>query len=170
VAMVSFSIVFRHGDKKYISSAAEAGFDAVLIPDLPLEEAGKMESLAASQGLANVMLIAPTTPPKRQLEIAKHSRGFIYYISVAGITGERDKFPEDTIRAVADLRKHTDTPICVGFGISKPEMVATVCQVADGAIVGSALVHRIADVKDAPSDKIVKNVGDFVSELLRPLV
>ncbi|HUT58222.1 MAG TPA: tryptophan synthase subunit alpha [Phycisphaerae bacterium] len=170
-AMVSYSIVYRHGVEAYLSEAAAAGFDATIVPDLPLEETPEYEKLAAAHGLCNVMLIAPTTDPDRRLAIARHSRGFIYYVSVAGITGERDRLPEDTIDAVAELRKHTDTPICVGFGISRPETVAEVCKVADGAIVGSAIVHRIADAHKAgtPQDKLVKQIGDFVQELLEPV-
>lgn len=169
VAMVSYSIVYRHGVERYLADLAEAGFDGLIVPDLSLEEAPALEKLAAGQGLANVMLIAPTTPQERQLEIARHSRGFIYYISVAGITGERDKLPAGAIAAVGELRKHTDTPVCMGFGISKPETVAEVCQVADGAIVGSALVHRITDLKDAPLDQRVSEIGQFVSQLLSPV-
>ena len=167
-AMVSYSIVHRHDAKKYLGEAAEAGFDAVIVPDLPLGEAGAVAPLAASHGLCNVMLIAPTTPPRRRVEIAENSRGFIYCISVAGITGERDRLPDAVIAAVAELRKHTGTPVCVGFGISNPEMVARVCEVADGAIVGSAIIHRITDAKDLPRDQLVQRVGEFVRELLAP--
>ena len=87
VAMVSYSIVFRRDAGEFLSGAADAGFDGVLVPDLPLEEAGQFEPLAAGRGLANVMLVAPTTPPQRRIEISRHCRGFIYYVSVAGITG-----------------------------------------------------------------------------------
>lgn len=170
VAMVSYSIVFKHGVESYLADAADAGFDGIIIPDLPLEETADLEPLAASVGLANVMLIAPTTPPERRLEIARHSRGFIYYISIAGITGERVRLPEESIQAVAELRTHTDTPVCIGFGVSNAETVAHVCEVADGAIVGSAIIHRITDAKDAPRDELIGKVGDFVSELLKPII
>ncbi|MCK4601739.1 MAG: tryptophan synthase subunit alpha [Phycisphaerae bacterium] len=171
VAMVSYSIIYRHGAEKYLAAASEAGFDGVIVPDLSLEEAGQFERLAAACGLANIMLIAPTTLLERRLEIARHSRGFIYFISVAGITGERDRLPDESIAAVAELRRHTDTPVCVGFGISNAATVEAVCKVADGAIVGSAIMHRIEDAKAAssPREKIVSKIGDFVSELLGPL-
>jgi len=169
VAMVSYSIVYRSGTKDYLSAAKDVGLDGLIIPDMPLEEAADLEPAAAARGLANVMLIAPTTPPDRRLEIARHSRGFIYFISVAGITGERKKLPETTIQGVAELREHTRTPICVGFGIARPNMVKTVCEVADGAIVGSAIVHRIADAKDAPRNELVSRIGRFISELLEPI-
>jgi tryptophan synthase alpha chain len=170
VAMVSYSIVFRHGVETYLDKASGAGFDGLIIPDLPVDEAAAVEPLARAKNLANVMLIAPTTPPDRRITIATHCHGFAYMISVAGITGERDKLPDDTIRCVTELRKHTDVPICVGFGISRPEMVRTVCEVADGAIVGSAIVHRIADAKDTPRDRLVGQIGKFVGELLAPIL
>ena len=169
VAMVSYSIVYRHGVERYLSDVAGAGFDGLIIPDLSLEEVQAVETPAAKQGLANVMLIAPNTPPARRREIARRSRGFIYFLSVAGITGERAKLPDQTIQAVAELRKHTDTPVCVGFGISSPEMVRAVCRAADGAIVGSAIVHRIADSRKLPRAKLVETVGRFVGQLLEPL-
>ena len=169
VAMGSYSIVFRHGPAAYLAQAKAAGFDGVIIPDLPVDEAAGMEDMAAEAGLANVLLIAPTTPADRRLEIARRSQGFIYYISVAGITGERDKLPDETIAAVAELRKHTDTPVCVGFGISNPRTVETVCSVADGAIVGSAIIRRITDAIASPTDDLVAKVGAFVSELLQPV-
>lgn len=169
--MVSYSIAFRHGLADFCRDAAQRGFDALIVPDLPLEEAGELGPLASANGLAHVLLVAPTTTPARRIEIARRSRGFLYYVSVAGITGQRDCLPEAAIRGVAELRRHTDTPVCVGFGISRPETVAQVCAVADGAIVGSAIVGRITQGLDAgtPRAKIVDQVGQFVSELLAPL-
>ena len=169
LAMVSYSIVFRHGVDAWLRSARASGLDGVIIPDLPINESSSLQPLAVSHGLCSVLLIAPTTPPDRRLAIARASRGFIYYVSVAGITGERSALPEATIAGVRELRTHTDTPICVGFGISSPDMVHTVCQVADGAIVGSAIVHRITDSRALATDQLARNVGDFVAELLSPL-
>ena len=170
LAMVSYSIVYKRCPKSFLSAAAEAGFDGMIIPDLSLEEAPTVESLAAQRGLANVMLIAPTTPQPRRLEIAGHCRGFIYFISVSGITGERSELPPQAIAGVDELRKHTDTPICVGFGISNANMVETVCKHADGAIVGSAIIHRITDARDKPRDELVKTVGEFIGELIAPVL
>ncbi|MFA6135564.1 MAG: tryptophan synthase subunit alpha [Phycisphaerae bacterium] len=169
VAMVSYSIVFRHGTAKFLADAAQAGIDGVIIPDLPLEEAATVEPLAAAAGLCNIMLVAPTSTPDRRRAIAAHSRGFLYYVSVSGITGQRTALPQATVAAVTDLRKLTDTPICVGFGVSNAATVETVCQVADGAIVGSAIVARIAQAASDPREQLVKQAGDFVSELLKPI-
>jgi len=168
-AMVSYSIVFRRGAEAFLTDLVDTGFDGCIIPDLPLDEAASTEALAASAGLCNIMLIAPTTPPERRIEIAQHCRGFTYFISVTGITGERTSLPPETIDAVTELRKHTDTPVCVGFGISNAETVKTVCDAADGAIVGSAIIHRITDAKGLPTDQLVARVGQFISELLSPL-
>lgn len=167
-AMGSFSIIYRHGPAEYIGQAAAAGFDGLIVPDLPVEEAGALEPLLAEAKLANVLLIAPTTPPERRIQIARRSQAFIYYVSVAGITGQRDSLPPETARGVAELRKHTDTPICVGFGIARPETVESICRVADGAIVGSAIIRRITDHKDQPREKLVEAVGTLVGELMAP--
>ena len=170
-AMVSYSIIFRHGVESFLRDASVAGFDGLIIPDLPVEEAGELTALAGQDGLANIPLAAPTTSPARRQLIARQARGFIYYISVAGITGQRDRLPEATLAAVAELRAQTDTPVCVGFGISNPATVAQVCQVADGAIVGSAIVHRLTEdlEQHIPRAQLVRRAGDFVELLLSPL-
>lgn len=171
VAMVSYSIVFRHGPEKFVAEAAGAGIDGLIIPDLPLEEAAGLAALAEQRGLCNILLVSPMTPPARRLEIARQSRGFLYYISVAGITGERTRMPEETISAVAELRRQVDIPICIGFGVSSPDTVRQVCSVADGAIVGSAIVHRLTDAvkRDLGRSETVAHVADFVGELLAPV-
>ena len=169
LAMVSYSIIYRHGPERYLDELVEAGFDGMILPDLPVNEAAAFVPLARDRGLCAVLLIAPTSRPERRVEIARQCSGFVYYISVAGITGERDRLPEQTIDGVAELRNHVDTPICVGFGISRPEMVKTVCDVADGAIVGSAIIHRITDNKTLPVDELADTVADLVAELLAPL-
>lgn len=166
LAMVSYSIVYRHGVEAFLDRCLEAGFDGTILPDLSLEEAARVESAATQRGLCNVMLVSPTSSPDRRRRIAEHSRGFVYFMSVAGITGERDRLPEQTIAGVRALREHVDVPICVGFGISSAEMVRTVCGVADGAIVGSAIVRRIRDLKSGPLDAMQTEVGQFVEGLL----
>jgi tryptophan synthase alpha chain len=169
ISMVSYSIVFRRGVEAYVRAARDAGLDGLIIPDLSLEEARRVEQIAREAGLCNIMLISPNTPEDRRERIASHCTGFVYFMSVVGITGQRDQLPPETIQAVAELREHTDTPICVGFGISTGEMVRTVCEVADGAIVGSAIVKRITAAKGKPTETLVSEVGEFVGELLEPL-
>jgi tryptophan synthase alpha chain len=115
-----------------------------------------------------VLLVAPTTSEKRRSEIARLSSGFVYYLSVSGITGERDRLPEDIEKNLKQLRSLTDRPVCVGFGISKPEHLAQLAPVADGAIVGSAIVKKMTQLMEggAGTDGIVKGVGEYCRGLL----
>ena len=112
---------------------------------------------------------SPTTPRERQRRIAATSTGFLYYVSVAGITGERTELPSDLVDNVGWLRSQTPLPICIGFGISRPEHVKLLAPVADGLIVGSAIVRRIATAADRPRDAVLAEVGTYVSELLAAL-
>ena len=153
IAMVSYSIGHAWGPKRFLSAAAEAGFAGVLFPDLPMGAEPRVADLAGELGLANVMLVAPTTTPDRARRIAQASSGFIYYMSVAGITGERRELPPELSANVASLKAASDgKPVFVGFGIGRPEQVAQVTAVADGAIVGSALIRHITGCIDAGKD------------------
>ena len=167
LSMVSFSIVYRIGVAAYIKQAADAGFDGLILPDLSLEEAPAIAERTADAGLRLVMLVAPTSSPDRFERIARISQGFVYYIAVAGTTGERDRLPSDLPDNVRRLRQIGGKPVCVGFGISRPEHVRDVCRVADGAIVGSAIVRRITAAIDdnAPDEVIVRQITDFVGDL-----
>ncbi len=167
IAMVSFSIIYRIGVDRFIARAAESGFDGLIIPDLSLEEAPSVAEQTARAGLCLVMLAAPTSSPERFERLGRISQGFVYYIAVAGTTGERDQLPADLVDNVRRLREIGGKPVCVGFGVSRPEHVRTVCQVADGAIVGSAIVRRITAGVDAgdAAEAIVESVSAFVAEL-----
>jgi len=171
VTMVSFSIVHRHGVDRYVSEAAAAGVDGLIVPDLPIEEAEKLEKRVAAEQLKLIQLVTPTTPKERAIRIAKSSTGFLYYVSVAGITGERTQLPPDLADKVGWLRSQTDIPICIGFGISKPEHVRQLAPVADGLIIGSAIVRRIHDLNEqgASREAVVQDVGQFVAEMVKAL-
>jgi tryptophan synthase alpha chain len=119
------------------------------VPDLPPEEAGELEAACAEYGLALVYLLAPTSTPERIKLVAEKSRGFIYLVSLTGVTGERTDLPPDLAEFVGRVRAHTATPLAVGFGISRGEHARTVAQVADGVIVGSALVKRAGESVDS---------------------
>lgn len=135
--------IFTYGFGKFQTDAIAAGADGILLLDLPPDEASLSEELAELQGLAHIRLIAPTTPPERVKLLAQQSQGFIYALSRSGVTGGHSA-PSETIPAqVAAIKQHTDTPVCVGFGISNPEQAALVAQSADGVIVGSAIVKQI---------------------------
>jgi len=165
MAMVSFSIVHGVGTERFIDRAAEAGVDGMIVPDLPAEEAGEVQGMGQANGLHLILLVAPTTPPDRARLIAERSRGFIYYVSVAGTTGARDRLPDDMRENIERLRTMTDTPIALGFGVATPEHAAAVAAVADGVIVGSAIVKRIAALRDGPRKRLVSEVADFIGTL-----
>jgi tryptophan synthase alpha chain len=146
IPIVLFSYLnplLRGGDDALVR-AAEAGADGVLITDLPLGADPEREAWFANSPLAFIRLVAPTTPPERIAEIARTGSGFVYLISRLGVTGERAELPPDLPATVARVRAATTLPICVGFGISRPEQARSVAQLADGVVVGSALV-RAAD-------------------------
>jgi tryptophan synthase alpha chain len=167
VAMVSFSIVFRYGVERFARTARESGFDGLILPDLPPPEAQAVVDKVRAAGLETVLLVAPTTTPERRREIARLSSGFVYYLSIAGITGERDHLPADLAQNVTQLKSVTDRPVCVGFGISNAQHVAQLARVADGAIVGSAVVRRMTQHENGGPDAIASAVGAYCRELLR---
>lgn len=124
---------------------ASAGAQGAIVPDLPLEEVAKWGEVFARRGIVLALFAAPTTPPDRLRAIDRLSRGFIYYVSLTGVTGERSSLPRDLFRRLLAVRRAVRTPLCVGFGISTPRQAASVAQHAAGVIVGSALVRRLAD-------------------------
>jgi tryptophan synthase alpha chain len=166
VAMVSYSIVYRYGVEHFAATAKEAGFDGLILPDLPPPEAEAICAKVRAAGLDTILLVAPTTTDARRKEIARLSSGFIYYLSVTGITGERDKLPADLAANVTNLKSLTDRPVCVGFGVSTAQHVAQLATVADGAIVGSAIVKRMTEHKDGGAESIAQHVGAYCKELL----
>jgi tryptophan synthase alpha chain len=165
IAMVSYAIVHRLGVERFLNDAATAGVDGMIVPDLPVEESESMMNRATPRGLKLIQLITPTTPRERAVEIARSTTGFLYYVTVAGITGERKSLPPDLIENVAWMRTQTDLPICIGFGISSPEQIKELAPVADGLIVGSALVRRLGEALNRPRNEVVKELGQFVGEL-----
>lgn len=173
IAMVSYSIPFRYGLDRFLAEAKQAGFDGVIFPDLPPPEGGPVGEKIKAAGLEHTLLIAPTTAPARRKTIADLCSGFVYYMSLSGITGERDKLPPDVEQNVRQIKSLTDRPVCVGFGISKPEHLAQLAGVADGAIVGSAIVKRITQLLAGASGQstpgpaeISRNVAAYCRELL----
>jgi tryptophan synthase alpha chain len=166
VTMVSYAIIYRQGLENYVRRAKAAGVAGAIVPDLPLEESGPLADLCRREDFSLVQLVTPTTPRDRALAIAERTSGFIYYVSVAGITGERKELPPELIENVAWLRRQTPLPVCIGFGISRPEHVRMLAPVADGLIVGSAIVRRVAEAAAQPRAVMLDQVGDYLSELL----
>ncbi len=169
VTMVSYAIVYRHGLEKYVHDAKAAGIAGAIVPDLPVEESTALARICRATGFNLIQLVTPTTPRERALRIAESSTGFLYYVSVTGITGERGELPPDLIDNVNWLRLQTPLPICIGFGISRPEHVRLLAPVADGLIIGSAIVRRIAAADSKPRKAVLTDVGDFVVEMLAVL-
>lgn len=163
-SMVSYSIIERIGAEKYVAGAQAAGFSGAIVPDLLVEEAADLRSLCLSCDFSLIHLVTPTTPPERMLRIAESSTGFLYFVSITGITGERNELPSDLLDKVSWLRERTALPICIGFGISQAEHVRLLSPVADGLIVGSALVRRLSE--NLPPPQLLANARALASELI----
>lgn len=167
VFMGYYNMVYQYGLKAFAEDAVSAGLDGAIIPDLPIEEADEWIAVARRAGLDTIFLAAPTTPMERIERIAQRSRGFLYYVSVTGITGARQELPAELAQNLAMARKHAKLPVAVGFGISRPQQVAMLSQVADGVIVGSAIVRLIEDGirQGVPATALVQRIAGFVREL-----
>jgi tryptophan synthase alpha chain len=160
VFMTYYNLVLRYGLERFCRDAAGAGLDGLIVADLPPEEGGELVAASRRVDLATIFLLAPTSTEDRIRAVAAASTGFIYCVSRTGVTGVRDELPEGVRELVSRIREQTATPICVGFGISRPEQVRELAAVADGVIVGSALVKMIEDAPDA-----LDRVGAFVRDL-----
>jgi tryptophan synthase alpha chain len=167
VAMVSYSLMHHRGAERFVVDAKAAGFSGAIVPDLPVEEAEELAKIAARHDFKLILLVTPTTPRERATRIAQLSTGFLYCVSVVGITGERSELPAGLLDQLRWLRTQTPLPLCVGFGISTPAHVRTLRDAADGVIVGSALVRKLEQEK--PIDEIATDVGDLVQELAAAL-
>jgi tryptophan synthase alpha chain len=167
VLMTYYNPLFVFGLKAFARTAVEAGVDGVLGVDLPPEEATDLAAEAEVVGLHVIHMVAPTSTPSRLRLIARRSGGFIYVVSRTGVTGERADIPPELATQLRSLRAVTTKPICVGFGIAKPEQVAAVAALADGVIVGSAIVRMIESRASSPT--LVDDVANFISELKAPL-
>lgn len=162
-----YNPVLAFGLTAFARAAARVGVDGLIVPDLPPEEAGPLTAEAGPAGLDIVYLLAPTSGPDRVKLIARASAGFIYLVSVTGVTGERRELPPELGRQIRTLRLVTTKPVCVGFGISGPDQAAAMGKLADGVVVGSAIVRLIEE--RARTTSLVKDVGEFVAALKAPL-
>jgi tryptophan synthase alpha chain len=158
--MIYANLVLASGVERFADAAAEAGAAGVIVPDLPLDEAGEVREAVAARGLAWIPLLAPTTPPERRAAIGAAARGFVYVVSTVGVTGERAELPTALTELVAAVKDETTVPVAVGFGISTPEQASQVAKIADGVIIGSRLVREVADAPDR--DAAVAGVSGFL--------
>jgi tryptophan synthase alpha chain len=169
VAMASYSLIHRRGIGQFVSQAQASGFHGAVVPDLPVEESDSLARLAAARDFKLVQLITPTTPADRAARIASASTGFLYCVSTMGITGERDQLPVELPAQLERIRGLTDLPLCVGFGVSKPEHVRMLRPLVDGVIVGSAFIRRLEEAGTRPVDKVVRDIGALAQSLAAAL-
>jgi tryptophan synthase alpha chain len=153
---------YRGGLSGFASDAARAGLAGIIVPDLPSEESAEFDAALDPEGLARIDLYAPTTPDERLARLVPHARGFLYCVSLTGVTGARRALGADVAELVARVRRHTSLPIAVGFGISAPEHVATLRDVADAVVVGSAALDAVSS---APADRRPEALRTFVTAL-----
>jgi len=171
VAMASYSLLFKKGPSRFIEQARASGLSGAVVPDLPVEEAEDLSKLAADRDFKLILLVTPTTSPARAEKVVKACSGFVYVVSVVGITGERDRLPVQLSEQIARLRRMTNLPLCVGFGVSKTEHVRGLKDLADGVIVGSALVKKLEAAASPPGRaKSLSDVKSLVKELSAALM
>ncbi len=165
IALMSYyNPIFRMGEEAFCKAAQEAGVDGLIVPDLPPEQAQPLLEVAPKYNLATIFLVAPTSPPERMQLIASVSTGFIYCVSVTGVTGARATLSDEIAPMITELRKHTDKPVSVGFGVSTSEQAKQVADIADGVIVGSAIINVIEENMDDET-KLLTAVKQFASDL-----
>jgi tryptophan synthase alpha chain len=165
ILMGSFNPILHYGTERFIAECAAAGIDGVIIPDLPPEESEEIEEICKRHGRDLIWLVSPTSSDERIADITSRASGFIYCISLVGITGARASLQDGLADYIARVRRFTDLPLVVGFGISSAEHVAQVGQVADGAIVASAMLNRVAEVEDRPLAEHIAAIEDFLHGL-----
>ncbi len=164
VFMTYFNPVFSYGLEEFCRACTRSGIDGLIIPDLPPEEGSELEAISQSQELDLIYLLAPTSTEGRIRLVAERSRGFIYLVSVTGVTGARDRLPADLEAFVNRVRQVATQPLCVGFGISTPEQAKRVARIADGVIVGSRLIQLMET-----EDNFIPSVSHFIRELRQAL-
>jgi tryptophan synthase alpha chain len=163
VLLTYYNPVFRYGEEAFVADALDAGVDGLIVPDLPPEEAQTLIDLTADTELDMIFLAAPTSTAARLALISEVSRGFIYYVSRLGTTGVRDRLADDLRLMLERVRGGTSKPVAVGFGVSTPEHVRAVAELADGVVVASAILKLLEDLGDREAR--LEYVGDFIAAL-----
>jgi tryptophan synthase alpha chain len=163
VFLLYYNLVHHYGLKNFVNKAKASGVDGMVIPDLPPEESKPLRDIAVRKEIALIHLAAPTSSNRRIKKIAEASKGFIYYVSLTGTTGVRKDMPVEIQKKLKTVKRITNKPVCVGFGISGPEQVRAISKMADGVIVGSAIIKIIE--KNISNKDLIKKVGRFVKRL-----
>jgi tryptophan synthase alpha chain len=148
VLMTYYNLIFRYGEERFVRDASAAGVDGIIVPDLPPDEAGGLLSFSKNTAFDIIFLVAPTSTDERIKKVARTSRGFIYYVSITGITGSKLSVDSSIGSHIAKVREKGGKPVAVGFGISTPQEAAEIARIADGVIVGSAIVKRVEDTDE----------------------
>ncbi len=156
VFMTYYNPILQYGLEKFCQACFLAGIDGLIVPDLPPEEGTSLESIAHKKGLDLIYLLAPTSTPERIQMVAERSSGYIYLVSVAGVTGARSSLPTDLTSFICRVRQATQKPLCVGFGISTPEQAGQIGKLADGVIIGSKLIQLMKE------DKTLHSLAEFI--------
>jgi tryptophan synthase alpha chain len=164
IFMTYYNPIFAYCIEKFVQHATKAGIDGIIVPDLPPEEADEMVKISKKHLLDVIFLATPTSSKERIQIISKKSTGFIYYVSVTGVTGERQLFPKKIIEEIHLIKNISSKPVCVGFGISTQKQAGEVASYCDGVIVGSAIVKKIQE--NISSESLVENVTQFVQKML----
>jgi tryptophan synthase alpha chain len=164
VFMTYYNPVLRYGLKDFFAACRSAGVDGVIVPDLPCEESRELIAAGSATGVATIFLIAPTSTPRRVKDITSRSMGFIYYVSLTGVTGARRALPRDIVANIRRIKSVSDKPVAVGFGVSNARQAADLAKVADGVIVGSAIVKIIGEKKN-----IVPRVSRFAARIAKAI-
>lgn len=163
VLLIYYNCVFAYGQERFVEAAAGAGVDGLIVPDLPVDEAGEFIEACRAHGVDPILLVAPTTPDARIRMVAEKASGFIYCVSVTGVTGARTSLSDQLPAFLGRVRASTDVPLAVGFGVSEPGQAAEVASYADGVIIGSRLIKMVSDAPDI--DTACREVEQFLNEV-----
>lgn len=164
VFMTYYNPVLKHGLERFVRDCRISGVDGVIIPDLPHEEAKDLVKFGKRHKVSTIFLVAPTSTRKRIADIARNSNGFIYYVSLTGVTGARKKLPGELTAKLKLVKSITNKPVCVGFGVSNPKQAKDIARISDGVIVGSAIV-KLMERKD----NLISRVSKFSKSLARAI-
>jgi len=163
--LIYYNLIFARGQQTFVNDARNAGVNGVLVADMPIEEAGELNETCREKGLDQVFIVAPTTVEERMDQILSKVSGFVYTVAVVGVTGEREQVKQDTLQLIETIKSKADVPVCVGFGISRPEHVREMVQAgADGVIIGSALESIIENNLD-DTDRMLSELDAFAGAL-----
>lgn len=165
VIMSYYNPIWRFGPERFCQQAKRAGVSGLIIPDLPPDEGNALEKKARQYGLDLIYLLAPNATKQRIRLVTRHSQGFVYLVSVTGVTGAREKLPPELLTFIKRVRQTTRKPLCVGFGVSKPQQIKTLRKSVDGVIIGSAIIDLIR--REKSESRVVAKVGNFIEQLYK---